>query len=100
MGNVVAFNASAMRSSAACTRSALTGVGGGGFDRVDNCGSALVADTVGFFLTLLEDALADAAKSAEKLAKNIELTVDDFVGTESDSQAEVDDLVDTLKELY
>lgn len=100
MGDIFAFDASAMQNSAGHTRSALSGVGDGGFDRVDNCGSALVADTVEFFLDLLEDALAEAEKSAEKLAENIELTADDFVGAESDSQSEVEDLVDALKELY
>lgn len=100
MGDIFAFNASAMQSSAGYTRSALAGIGDDGFDRVDNCGSALVAETVDFFLDLLEDALANASTSSETLAKNIELTAEDFIGTESESQGEVDELVDTLKGLY
>lgn len=100
MGDIFAFNASAMQNSAGRTRSALAGAGDDGFDRVDNCGSALVADTVDFFLGLLEDALANAEQSSEALATNIELTAADFIGTESESQGDVDDLVDTLQGLY
>jgi len=100
MGDIFAFNASAMHASAVQTRSALGGVKKRGYTRVDNCGSALVAETVDFFLDLLEEALSEAEKASEKLAKNIELTADDFVAAESGSQAEVDTLVDTLKDLY
>lgn len=100
MGDIFAFNASSMQSSAGYTRSALAGVGDDGFDRVDNCGSALVAETVDFFLDLLEGSLANAAKSSETLATNIELTAEEFSGNEAESQGEVEDLVDTLKEMY
>lgn len=100
MGDLFTFNAPAMQVSAAQTRSALSGMKKRGYTRVDNCGSALVAETVDFFLDLLEEELSEAEKASEKLAKNIELTADDFVAAESGSQAEVDTLVDTLKDLY
>lgn len=100
MGEMFAFNASAMRGSAAQTRTALAGVTTSGYTRVDNCGSAIVVETVDFFLDLLEEALSDAETAAEKLAANIELTADDFVATEAGMEAEVDTLVVALKELY
>ncbi|KYJ97178.1 hypothetical protein [Microbacterium sp. CH1] len=74
MGDIFAFNASAMHASAVQTRSALSGVKKRGYTRVDDCGSALVAETVDFFLDLLEEELTEAEKTSEKLAKNIELT--------------------------
>lgn len=100
MGDYFAFNASGMQNSAGHTRNALAGLGVADMDRVGDCGSSLVATTVDFFLDLLKEALDDADQSSEKLAKNIELTAEDFVGTESTHQSELDSFVDTLKGIY
>lgn len=100
MSQVIAFNAATMRTSAATTRSAFVGISDSKLSRVEDCGSALVAETVEFFLEHLENALARDEVRSEALAANIEASAADFSAAEAENQRKIQALLSSLQELY